>query len=50
MSKHRNKLNKEKRGHDTISSSRQRFQHKCKEVRSRHNKLGRDRMSKLNTE
>ena len=50
MSQHKNKLNREKRGHDTTSRLRQRFQHKCKEVLSRHNKLGRDKMSKLNTE
>ena len=47
MSQHSNELNREKRGRDTTSRSRKRFQHKCKEVRSRHNKLGHDRTSKL---
>ena len=49
-SRHKNKLNREKRGHDTTFKSLQKFQHKCKEVMSRHNKLGRDSTSQLNTE
>ena len=47
-SRHTNKLNREKRGRDTTSKSRQKFQHKCKEVISRHNKLGHDSTSQLN--
>ena len=50
MSQHRNKLNREKRGRDKTSRSRQRFQHKCKEVMSQHNNLGRDSTSKLKKE
>ena len=42
MSQHRNKLSREKQCRDTTSRSRQRFQHKCKEVESRHNKLRRE--------
>ena len=49
-SRHKNKLNRGKRGHDTTSKSRQMSQYKCKEVMSRHNKLGRDSTSQLNTE
>ena len=49
-SRHRNKLNREKRGRDTTPKSRQKSQHKFKEVMSRHNKLGRDSTSQLNTE
>ena len=49
-SRHRNKMNREKRGRDTTSKSRQKFQHKCKEVISRHNKLGRDNTSQLDIE
>ena len=49
-SQHRNKLNKEKRGCDTTPKWRQKSQHKCKEVMSRHNKLGRDSTSHLHTE
>ena len=37
-SRHMNKLNKEKRGRNTTSKSRQKFQHKCKEVMSRQHK------------
>ena len=33
-SRHRNKLNREKRGSDTTSKSRLKSQHKCKEVMS----------------
>ena len=49
-SQHRNKLNREKRGRDTTSKLRQRFQQKCKEVMSQHNKLGRNSTSQLNKE
>ena len=48
--RHRNKLNREKQGCDITSTSRQRFQHKCKEVKSRHKKLGCDSTSQLNKE
>ena len=48
-SRHKNELNREKRGRDTTSKTRQKFQHKCKEVMSRHNKLGRDSTNQLNT-
>ena len=30
-SQHKNKMNREKRGRDTTSKSRQKFQHKCTE-------------------
>ena len=49
-SRHRNKMNREKRGHDITSKLRQKFQQKCKEVMSRHSKLGCDSTSQLNTE
>ena len=50
MSQHKNKLNKEKRGHDKIFQDTTKVLTQCKEVLSRHNKLGRDRMIKLNIE
>ena len=49
-SRHRNELNIEKRDRDITSKMRQKFQHKCKEVMSRHNKLGRNITNQLNTE
>ena len=49
-SRHRNKLKREKRGHDITTKSQQNFQHKCKEVMLRHNKLGRNSISQLNIE
>ena len=49
-SQHRNELNKEKRGRDTTSKSRQKLQQKCKAVMSRHKKLGRESKSLLNRE
>ena len=49
-SRHRNELNREKRGHDTTSKILQKFQHKRKEIMSQPNKLGRDSTSQLNTE
>ena len=50
MSQHRNKLNRQKRGRDRLLYVTIKISIQCKEVLSRHNKLGRDRMSKLNTE
>ena len=47
-SRHKNKLNREKRGRDITLNSRQKSQHKCKEVMSRNNKLGRESTSQLN--
>ena len=50
MSQHRNKLNKEKRDRDILLYVATKVSTQCKEVMSQHNKLGRDRTSKLNTE
>ena len=50
MSQHINKLNREKRGHDRLLYVVTKVSTQCKEVMSRHNKLGCDRTSKLNTE
>ena len=50
MSQHRNKLNREKRGRDRLLYVMKKILTQCKEVLSRHNKLGRDIMSKLNIE
>ena len=50
MSQHRNKPNKEKRGRDRLLYVATKVSTQCKEVLSRHNKLGHDRTSKLNTE
>ena len=44
-SRHRNDLNREKRGRNTNSKTRQKFQHKGKEIMSRYNKPGRDSTS-----
>ena len=50
MSQHRNKLNREKRGRNRLLYVATKISTQCKEVLPRHNKLGRDRMSKMNTE
>ena len=50
MSQHKNKLNREKRGRAKPLYVVTKNSTQCKEVLSRHNKLGRDRTSKLNTE
>ena len=50
MSKHRNKLNREKRGRDRLLYVATNVSTQCKEVLLRHKKMGRDRTSKLNTE
>ena len=50
MSQHINKLNREKRGRDRLLYVAINISTQCKEVLSRHSKLGRDRMSKLKTE
>ena len=50
MSQHRNKLNREKRGRDRLFQVATKVSTQCKEVLSRHNKLGRDITIKLNTE
>ena len=48
MSQH-NKMNREKRGRDRLLYVATKISTQCKEVLSRHNKLGHDRTSKLNT-
>ena len=50
MSQHKNKFNREKRGRDRLLYITTKVSKQCKEVLSRHNKQGRDRTSKLNTE
>ena len=50
MSQHKNKMNREKLGHDRLLYVATKISTQCKEVLSRHNKLGRDRTSKLNTD
>ena len=50
MSQHKNKLNKEKRGLDRLLYVTTKISTQCKEVLLRHNKLGHDKTSKLNTE
>ena len=50
MSQHKNKLNREKRGCDRLLYVATKISTQCKEVLSRHNKLGHDRMRKLKTE
>ena len=50
MSQHRNKVNKEKRGHNILLYVATKVSTQCKEVLSLHNKLGRDVTSKLNIE
>ena len=50
MSQHRNRLNREKRGCDRLLYVMTKISTQCKEVLSQHNKLGRDRTSKLNIE
>ena len=50
MSQHRNKLNREKRGCNRLLNVVTKVSTQCKKVLSRHNKLGCDRTSKLNTE
>ena len=47
MSQHRNEMNS---GHDRILYVATKVPTQCKEVLSRHNKLSRDKTSKLNTE
>ena len=49
MSQHRNKLNREKQGRDRLFSVTIKISAQCKEVLSRHNKLGHDITIKLNT-
>ena len=49
MSQHKNKLNREKRGRDRLLYVGIKNSTQCKEVLSRHNKLGRDKTSKMNT-
>ena len=50
MSQHKNKLNREKRGRDRLLYVVTKISTQGKEVLSRHNKLGHERMSKLNIE
>ena len=50
MSQHKNKLNIQKRGHERLFYVATNISIQCKKVMSRHNKLGRDRTIKLNTE
>ena len=49
MSQHINELNRDKQGHDRLLYVAIKVSTQCKEVLSRHKKLGCDRMSKLNT-
>ena len=49
MSQHINNLNREKQGRDKLFYVVTKISTQCKEVMSRQNKLGHDRMSKLNT-
>ena len=50
MSQHRNKMNRDKRSHDRLLYVATKVSTQCKQVLSRHNKMGRDKMSKLNIE
>ena len=50
MSQHIDKLNREKQGRDRLFYVATKISTQCKEVLSRQNKLGHDRMIKLNTE
>ena len=50
MLQHRNKVKREKRGHNILLYVATKVSTQCKEVLSRHNRLGHDVTSKLNTE
>ena len=50
MLQHKNRLNREKQGHDRLLYGATKISTQCKEALSRHNFLGCDKMGKLNTE